>query len=105
MKMTFIEWWQKLGIFYGRDTVSGLIEPMVFAALTWEAAQPEWRPIETAPKDTAIICCNELGNVGEACFISSVSNPAWYWAADVMAAPEWLTPTKWMPLPNPPEDQ
>jgi hypothetical protein len=67
--MTFIEWWQKLGIFHGRDTVSGLIEPMAFAALTWEAAQPKWQPIEDAPLNKRILAAMK-GDAPDICKLS-----------------------------------
>ncbi len=76
-----------------------------FAKFVGESAQPKWQPIETAPKDTAVICCNELGHVGEACFISGIDNPAWYWASDPQQIPLSLLPTHWMPLPEPPKER
>lgn len=99
--MTFIEWWQKLGIFHGRDTVSGLIEPMAFAALTWEAAQPRWRPISTAPeREHMLILVDDMtatGNTYDGNWWATMPNGDVY----ELDSP----PTHWMPLPQPPKEQ
>lgn len=100
--MTFEEWWKDQGQYF---EAANYLDATRMAKAAWEAAQPQWLPIEIAPKDTAVICCNELGNVGEACFISCISNPSWYWADDRMPIPEALNPTKWMPLPVPPKGE
>lgn len=61
----------------------------------------EWQPIETAPKNKAVIACDGSA-VGEACLIQYEDNiSGWYWASDRSAM--LSQPSHWMPLPSPPE--
>lgn len=100
--MGFEEWLEQE---LGDDAERLCPNTIELAERAWEASQAKWQPIETAPKDTAVICCNELGHVGEACFISGIDSPAWYWASDPQQIPLSLQPTHWMPLPSPPKER
>ena len=58
-----------------------------------------WQPIETAPKNTAVILYDGV-TVGEACLIEYVDGPSgWYWASDPMGG----KPTRWQPFPPKPD--
>lgn len=60
----------------------------------------EWQPIETAPKNKAVIIY-AIGRVGEACFVDYPDLKGWYFAADIDAMSGF--PSHWMPLPEPPK--
>lgn len=63
----------------------------------------EWQPIETAPKDRAVLAWSID-------FFASVIEIVW-WEEDNSDGPGWAlgdsgfrcTPTHWMPLPEPPD--
>ena len=59
----------------------------------------EWQPIETAPKNKAIIVYAGR-RIGEACYISNPDLEGWWWADDLDRMAR--TPTRWMPLPPAP---
>ena len=66
-----------------------------------ENGMGEWRPIETAPRNKAIIAIAN-GKVGEACWIDyGDALSGWYWADD--RDPMDHKPEHWMPLPEPPK--
>lgn len=74
------------------------------------AAQPKWRPIETAPKDGAAVLLyygDDYYVMEGKCFpVKSsfqgrASSYKWVSAVDMGD----LEPTHWMPLPNPPEER
>ena len=52
--MTFEEWW--INIALGLECVKKMPEnPVHVAYMAWQAAQPQWRPISTAPTDEFIL--------------------------------------------------
>lgn len=60
----------------------------------------EWQPIETAPRNKAIIVCDGR-SVGEACLIAHEDDfIGWYWADEHSKMVH--EPAVWMPLPAPP---
>lgn len=71
----------------------------------YEAATPQWQPIETAPKDgTRIIGYDPHPNIGvRECFWFEWKKE-WIYMEDIRAASDWigLTPTRWRPRPEPP---
>lgn len=80
-----------LGIASGEVTFTGKGRPM----------QPEWQPIETAPKDrTALL----LFLKSDEYRIGSWQSENSYWMddSDYTALVRAFEPTHWMPLPSPP---
>jgi len=67
-----------------------------FAALAINASKPQWRPIETAPRDgtQVIVCRNDGGYIGGAHFVADN-----WWALEKESH---CNPTHWQPLPEPP---
>lgn len=66
----------------------------------------EWQPIETAPNETVLIYCPDLGTelkirMGHRCTV--FDKPAWTYHG-ASAAYYFVEPTHWMPLPDPPKD-
>jgi len=78
------------------------------AYLAGYAAAQQWRPIESAPRDgTEILVWNKGNGLWAASFrFPRMGEPqfgahlAKEWRD---SAGRWATPTKWMPLPKPPE--
>ena len=74
------------------------------SALRWEVRAdlaPQWRPIETAPKDGTRILVfrkKETGYENQIIGIDYWNSPGW------MKSRLRMPPTHWMPLPSPPED-
>jgi len=75
----------------------------------------EWQPIETAPKDDALLVCGTRQG-WEHCgpHIVCARRDSWtgrwsiYGAAPSRHSPQWLDtidPTHWMPLPAPPAEK
>ncbi len=68
----------------------------------------KWQPIETAPKDgTRLILWGREDGVGEPrVWLGSWSTGCWYapsWVAyEHRSETEYLQPTHWMPVPEPP---
>lgn len=65
-----------------------------------------WRPIDTAPKDEAVLVGSENGPVGEAYCYSE--DGSWWWAntgPHDFDACKQVFPTHWQPLPRPPGDE
>lgn len=60
----------------------------------------EWRPIETAPKDGALVLVSNTG--GSVCIASWSGKKRKYWRY-FLGGEMWTQPTHWMPLPEPPE--
>ena len=98
--MTFEKWWEKK---VGNSDQWTTLERLA-AKDAWEAAQPQWQPIETAPINISVICSTTNGRVGEACFITGITNPSWYWADEAFPADGDGRPTHWMPLPEAPKE-
>ena len=63
--------------------------------------QPQWRPIETAPRDGTEILGYDEG-FGRAIVWWGGQLNCWY--NDIGEPLEFWTPTQWMPLPDPPTD-
>lgn len=70
------------------------------------ATHSKWRAIETAPTDVSILIWGKHGNVMQA----SWENDGWggYWRCGRQFAKGYddtgsMTPTHWMPLPEPPQ--
>jgi hypothetical protein len=65
----------------------------------------DWRPIETAPKDTEILLfLMETQDVVVAEYLSSGAQPGWYaWGLQLLD-PLAESPSHWMPLPAPPAE-
>jgi hypothetical protein len=71
----------------------------------------EWQPIETAPKDGSLILCGNKMEIA----IASWSTSAWVskkqddgsygaWLVfDARSDSETISPSHWMPLPDPPQ--
>ena len=61
-------------------------------------AQPEWQPIETAPKDGTKVLLSNQRRVDSSRWVGQTAvGPVGHWLG------EWYAPpTHWMPLPNPP---
>jgi hypothetical protein len=62
--------------------------------------QPQWRPIETAPKDGTVLLGYDNG-FGREIVWWSVPMNEWYSDGEPL---EFWTPTHWMPLPDAPTD-
>lgn len=70
-----------------------------FSRLVWEAATPQWQPIETSPKDATKILISDGKDIDMAywdyadwCAPHSTSNPV------------PIIPTHWQPLPIKPNE-
>lgn len=62
----------------------------------------EWQPIETAPKNKAVLLAKGR-RVGEGCYIDypdGDGHSGWFWADD--RDPMENVPSHWQPLPAPP---
>ena len=64
----------------------------------------EWQPIETAPKDRRgyVLLCDKKIEIGGNLFIGWWDGRKWR----IDFSPRWqhaITPTHWMPLPEPPK--
>lgn len=88
--MTFTEWWEEIGddlAFYEGD------DPRAMALHGWEAAQPEWRPIEIVPKNgTRVLLSTNNGYV-----VIGSYNTSGDWPDGLFVA--------WMPQPQPLEGE
>jgi len=66
----------------------------------------QWQPIDTAPKDgTKVLCFNKDWDIPLVLVYEmhyGVGHKCWCWDGD---ADEESTPTHWIPLPAPPEDE
>ena len=71
------------------------------AAAPVAQAEPEWHPIETAPKDTLVL----LFGAKRSEMVVGMFHTRDGWVIDTPS--EWAsmyTPTHWMPLPQPPKE-
>ena len=78
---------------------------------------PQWQPIETAPRDGTIIDVwlgdADMRDVEFYCTHGTRRSPGWWFSNGKFrplgglepAMTVFVTPTHWMPLPNPPEDK
>jgi hypothetical protein len=99
--MTFEEWAKNSKWNFDSSEYAKEIKEIAKAA--WEAAQSQWRPIETAPKTKTILLLTEYEDVisGEWSFEDRDDPGQWF---------GWQEPldqkvTHWMPLPQPPQEQ
>ncbi len=60
---------------------------------------PEWRPIETAPKDGVFVLITD----GDVVQIGYYEDHLMAWRSDADQCRLWSDPTHWQPLPAPPE--
>ena len=60
---------------------------------------PEWRPIETAPKDGVFVLITD----GDVVQIGYYEDHLTAWRSDADQCRLWSDPTHWQPLPAPPE--
>lgn len=60
---------------------------------------PEWRPIETAPKDGVFVLITD----GDVVQIGYYEDHLMAWRSDAAQCRLWSDPTHWQPLPAPPE--
>ena len=93
--MTFEEW--------AALRHQGMIELMKVATRSaWEAAQPKWRPMETAPRKglVDVLLLQKSGRQAVASYTHVfVDHPEGCWAYNDDIIPD---PVAWMPLPQPP---
>lgn len=71
------------------------------------ADAPQWRPIETAPKDgTNVLLVNRKGNMAAGLWMDSLSGSGWYLRGGSLRPDTFFNdhhgPTHWMPLPAAP---
>lgn len=88
----FTEWWKnkKNADFIVTASRYELVQGV------WQAAQPQWQPISSAPKDTRILI-SVKGTVVMGYYCSSKNEWAIPGVGRITVPPDF-----WMPLPNPP---
>ena len=108
--MTFEEWWDKLT----SNSAEWTILERMAAKYAWEAAQPKWRPIETAPTDGTMVRVGWWENNDWYEDSDYIEDGAWIRHADHydhflavgikdMTGPKEESPYQyWMTLPEPP---
>ena len=116
--MTFEQWWNSYqsGEIHKDDAeLMDLIKTM--AGHSWEAAQPQWQPPETAPKDGTTFLA-DIGLPWPVVCAWNGSAGGWAWAEhqidiykgqwnEVYFQTEWETEDElkaWMPLPELPKE-
>ena len=104
----FEEWFNKN---YGIEDIAMKNALKEVAFKSWQAAKPQWQPIETAPKETPILCYDkDTGENAVVCIISSNGYNDYYpyiineYGNHVVTDDEChsVIATHWMPLPQPP---
>lgn len=102
--MTFEEWWKR------RENSLANMSGIASAKAAWQAAQPQWQPIDSAPKDESeIILCDESVGESYSGYFEITPN---YWGEIGFQISTYRYagyrenrirhPTHWMPLPEPP---
>lgn len=121
----FEQWWAvaaKNLIADGKDDELDLAAMESIAQLAWDAAQPQWQPIETAPKDGPFLVHGGMyrselyadSKTREAVIVSGRApytmfhnkGDILFYVADANYPEEWVVnPTHWMPLPPAPQGE
>lgn len=102
--MTFEEWWNINRV--SLDNLCGY----ELAKKAYKAGQPKWQDISTAPKDGSEIILCVLDSVFVGVWIGKENyrgEIGWHDVADsfeLWYSERPVTPTHWMPLPEPPKD-
>lgn len=103
--MTFEEWAKSSK--WNFDSSEYAKEKKEIARAAWEAAKPEWRSIETAPKNTDILLFDgDKPYAKTGIYHVDGELTGWYlldMGDELVDAAK--QPTHWMPVPQPPEDQ
>ena len=97
--MAFEEWWENnsrdiiLEAAINSDINKENDRERIVAVTAWEAAQPKWQPIETAPHKEEVLLKFPTNDI---CNGSSLDGVRWYHKFEVTED----QPTHWMPLPK-----
>lgn len=99
----FYDWWSD---YYDEHFAGKWVahETKKAAQAAWQAAQPRWRPIETAPDRQEIMIYMEEQEL--VCTATRDGNNWWFTVGngDIYEIDYPIYITHWMPIPQPPED-
>jgi len=94
MSDRFTDWWEN-------NEGAHWIMHEESAVKAFEAAQPKWQRIETAPKDGGelLLCYNDHYSP----FKGNWSENREHWAIEIGCDLQMIEPAYWQPLPEPPK--
>ena len=95
--MTFEEWWDT----QTGNSVGWTILERMAAKAAWEAARPEWQPIETAPVDEWVLMLDGDRTMSR----SRYDIPVYVDMVESGGQGRGTSYTHWMPLPKPPKGE
>ena len=103
--MSFEEWYiQNKSKLYDYRLATEYVSGKKAAKEIYDSLQPQWLPIETAPKDKIVLV---LYKDGHATSISSSAALEWVEEKEKygLVVNDWEIPTYWMPLPELPNNE